>query len=59
MNTAEVAVEFAVRKFGVSALKDKQKERITKFIEGNDIFTSLPTGYGKSMIIIWSTARHI
>ena len=26
MNTAEVAVEFAVRKFGVSALKDKQKE---------------------------------
>ena len=26
MNTAEVAVEFAVRKFGVSALKDEQKE---------------------------------
>ena len=44
MNTAEVAV----RKFGVSALKDKQKECIMKFIEVNDVFASLPTRYGKS-----------
>ena len=31
-------------------LKDKQKEVIQKFCEGHDMFVSLPTGYGKSMI---------
>ncbi len=31
-------------------LKDKQLEAITSFVEGNDIFVSLPTGYGKSLI---------
>ena len=31
-------------------LKDKQKEAIQRFCEGHDIFVSLPTGYGKSVI---------
>lgn len=37
----------AVFKF---ALKEKQIEAISSFIEGNDTFVSLPTGYGKSVI---------
>ena len=31
-------------------LKDQQKQAIQKFCEGHDVFVSLPTGYGKSMI---------
>ena len=32
------------------ALKDKQIEAISSFVQGHDTFVSLPTGYGKSMI---------
>ena len=32
------------------SLKDKQQEAIAAFMSGNDIFVSLPTGYGKSLI---------
>ena len=39
-----------MRKAGVTALKEKQRECITRFVEGNDVFASLPTGYGKSLI---------
>ena len=31
-------------------LKEKQAEVIISFISGNDMFISLPTGYGKSII---------
>ena len=30
-------------------MKDKQKEAITSFVEGNDVLVILPTGYGKSL----------
>ena len=46
----EQALDFAMIKAGVSALKEKQKECIVKFVEGHDVFASLPTGYGKSLI---------
>ena len=29
---------------------EKQQEAVTLFIQGNDTFVSLPTGYGKSVI---------
>ena len=35
---------------GISCLKDNQTEAILSFINGNDTFVSLPTGYGKSII---------
>ena len=38
------------RDAGFAVLKEKQKEAIKTFLEGNDIFVSLPTGYGKSVI---------
>ena len=31
-------------------LKEKQREAIERFCSGNDVFVSLPTGYGKSLI---------
>ena len=32
------------------AVKDKQMDAIVSFMLGNDVFVSLPTGYGKSLI---------
>ena len=37
-------------KLGYKSLKDKQVEAVCSFTEGNDVFVSLPTGYGKSTI---------
>ena len=46
----ESAITFAMRKAGVAALKEKQRDCIFRFVECNDVFASLPTGYGKSLI---------
>ena len=35
---------------GFDELKPKQLEAMTSFLQGNDVFVSLPTGYGKSII---------
>ena len=45
----ERAVTTASTELGYASLKDKQKEVITKFISGRDVFAALPTGYGKSL----------
>ena len=44
------AIKVAMRKTQVEELKEKQRLCMEKFIEGNDVFASLPTGYGKSLI---------
>lgn len=44
------AVSHSMKMMGVSSLKAKQQEAIISFMEGKDVFVSLPTGYGKSMI---------
>jgi len=36
--------------FGVQALHEEQRKAIDTFFEGKDVFVSLPTGYGKSVI---------
>ena len=46
----ERAIEVAMIKAGISELKEKQTECLIRFLEGNDVFASLPTGYGKSLI---------
>ena len=46
----ESVIAFAIRKAGVTALKEKQRDCIFRFVEGNDVFTSLPTGYGNYLI---------
>ena len=47
MSTANLVDEVA-KEFGFT-LKEKQKEVISAFISGNDVFCCLPTGYGKSL----------
>ena len=44
------ALEEAVKDLGFDKLKPKQSEAIESFVSGKDVFVSLPTGYGKSII---------
>jgi len=44
------ALEEAFREIGIDCLKPKQREAIESFVSGQDLFISLPTGYGKSII---------
>ena len=34
---------------GITTVKKEQHEAISKFVEGRDVFVTLPTGYGKSL----------
>lgn len=36
--------------FGIDKFHEEQQEAIDLFFEGKDVFVSLPTGYGKSII---------
>ena len=42
-------IEATGNKLGIN-LKEKQLEAIQMFFSGKDVFVSLPTGYGKSVI---------
>lgn len=44
------AIVSAGEKLGFKDLKEKQLEAVTDFMQGRDVFVSLPTGYGKSVI---------
>jgi len=46
---AEEAITRSAEEIGLT-LKPKQLEAIQKFCSGKDVFVSLPTGYGKSVI---------
>ena len=48
MNIEEAIAE-ASKEMGL-CLKPKQLESVQKFCLGRDVFVSLPTGYGKSVI---------
>ena len=39
-----------LKETGYMQLKPKQQEAIKGFVSGKDVFASLPTGYGKSVI---------
>ena len=43
------AIDYGARLLGYETLKVDQRHIITSFLEGNDIFACLPTGYGKSL----------
>ena len=48
MNVRE-AISEASQQFGI-CLKEKQFDAIYEFCSGSDVFVSLPTGFGKSII---------
>ena len=48
MASSRATMEEAARRLGY-ILKEDQKKVITSFIDGEDVFVVLPTGYGKSL----------
>ena len=48
----EAACYSIVSFLGYSSLKDKRREIIVSFVSGNDVFAILPTGYGKSLVML-------
>ena len=44
------AINRACTEAGIRELKQHQKNAIISFVKGVDVFVSLPTGYGKSLI---------
>lgn len=43
-------IDEAAKAAGISLLKLEQEKAIQSFVQGCDVFVSLPTGYGKSLI---------
>lgn len=46
----ETAISESARDLGYHHLKEKQRDAVRSFMEGNDVFVALPTGYGKSVV---------
>lgn len=45
----EVKIDAGARILGYKTLKEDQRQVITSFLEGNDVFACLPTRYEKSL----------
>ena len=46
----ETAIRTGAKYLGYEDLKDKQMEGMCSFLNGNDVFVSLPTGFEKTII---------
>ena len=44
LEDVSAAIEVAVRRLGYDSPTTQQKEAVTAFVKGNDVFVSLPTG---------------
>ena len=47
--TIEEAFVFALDSLGYEKVREEQKKVLRAFVGGRDVFTALPTGYGKSL----------
>ena len=47
----ERAIDTAAEAVGLQSLKNLQRHVIRSFVTGNDVFVSLPTGFGKSYLL--------
>ena len=45
----DAAIESAITRLGYESLRPKQKLAVQSFVQGRDVFVSLPTGSGKSL----------
>ena len=45
--------------FNISMLHDRQLEPLYSFVNGEDVFVNLPTGYGKSLIFQMAPLIHV
>ena len=50
MEGIDAVIADSAKLLGFEKLKDKQMEAVKAFVSGLDVFVSLPTGYGKSVI---------
>ena len=50
-------VESAAQAIGIAHLEEEQKRAVCSFVSGNDVFVSLPTGYGKSICPATASVR--
>ena len=48
-NEIEAVCTCVASSLGYSSLREHQKNVVTNFVAGNDVFVILPTGYGKSL----------
>lgn len=46
----ELIITEAAMKLQVRELRGKQREAVRAFLDGNDVFMSVPTSYGKSIV---------
>ena len=50
INCLEEVIRESGLRLGYRELKHEQTKAISSFVQGNDTFVALPTGYGKSLI---------
>ncbi len=51
------AMNDAVLDVGYDSPSDEQREAVVKFVNGNDVFVSIPTGAGKSLCYLLSSTN--
>ena len=51
-NEIEAALKECILRLGYEALKTEQESAIISFVEGNNVFICLPTGFGKSLSVL-------
>ena len=45
----ELAMAYTAGRIGIPSLHAHQKQAVRAFVDGKDVFVSLPTGFGKSV----------
>ena len=57
LSSVKSIVETVTSHLGYSALKKEQKDAILSFVVGRDIFVALPTGYRKTIPMIYDQLK--